>query len=75
MRATGGIINTAIIQAASIWIVASRDLGLLREHGGHIETTIAAKYLIKQTGYVKRMRSNAGKIAMSHHARRSENNS
>ena len=66
LRVAGGVVNTAIVQAASLGIIAARDPGLLREHGGHIEITKAwAKSLLKRMGYVKRKGSNAGKITVS----------
>ena len=55
--------NTAIVQAASLGIIAARDSGLLPELGGHIEITKAwAKSLLKR---MKRKGSNAGKITVS----------
>lgn len=66
LRVAGGVVNTAIVQAAAVGIIGARDPGLLREHGGHIEITKAwAKSLLKRMGYVKRKGSNAGKITVS----------
>ena len=48
--------------AAAEGIIAARDLGKLREHGGHIHIMKAwAKSLLVRMGYVKRKCSNAGK--------------
>ena len=67
MRNTGGVVNTAIVVAAGRGVIASKNPGLLREHGGHIEVTKAwAKSLLMWMGYVKRKCSNAGKISVSH---------
>ena len=50
--------------AAAGGIVAARDAGMLREHGGHIEFTKSwAKSLLKRMGYVKRKSSNAGSLS------------
>ena len=49
LRIAGGVVNTAIVQAASLGIIAARDPGLLREQGGHIEITKPwAKSLMKR---------------------------
>ena len=67
MRNTGGVVNTAIVMAAARGVIASKNPGLLREHGGHIEVTKAwTKSLLMRMGYVKRKCSNAGKISVSH---------
>lgn len=67
LRKVGGVVNTTIVVAAAEGIVAARDSGLLREHGGHIEISKAwAKSLFKRMGYVKRKSSNAGKVTVSH---------
>lgn len=66
MRKVGGVVNTGIVMAAARGITASRNPGLLREHGGHIEITKAwAKSLLMRMGYVKRKCSNAGKVSVS----------
>ena len=63
-RAAGGVINTAIVMAAAVVIVSSRDITALRSHGGHIEITKTwAKSLLKRMGYVKRKSCNAGKVS------------
>ena len=65
MRAVGGVVNTNICMAAAEGIVASRDQGLLAQHGGHIQITNAwARSLLTRMGYVKRKCSNAGKVAV-----------
>ena len=52
--------------AAAEGIVASRDQGLLAQHGGHIQITKTwARSLLTRMGYVKRKCSNAGKVAVS----------
>ena len=67
MRMVGGVVNTAIVMAAAEGIIASRDSGKLREHGGLIQITKAwAKSLLVRMGYVKRKCSNPGKISVSH---------
>ena len=54
LRAVGGDVNTAIVQAAAVEIVGARDPGLLREHGGHIKITkLWAKSILKRMGFVK----------------------
>ena len=51
--------------AAAEGIVASRDQGLLAQHGGHIQITKTwARSLLTRMGYVKRKCSNAGKVAV-----------
>ena len=37
LQVAGGVVNTAIFQAAALGIIGARDPGLLREYGGHIE--------------------------------------
>ena len=65
MRAVGGVVNTNICMAAAEGIVASRDQGLLAQHGGHIQITNTwARSLLTRMGYVKRKCSNAGKVAV-----------
>ena len=67
VRTVGGVINTEIVMAAAEGIIAARDLGKLREHGGHIHITKAwAKSLLVRMGYVKRKCSNAGKTSVLH---------
>jgi hypothetical protein len=66
LRVAGGVVNTAIVQAAALGIVGARDSGLLREHGGHIDISKPwAKSLLKRMGYEKRKGSNAGKLTVS----------
>ena len=64
-RAVGGVVNTAIVMAAAVGIVSSRDITKLSLYGGHIHITKPwAKSLLKRMGYVKRKCSNAGKISV-----------
>ena len=63
MRAVGGVVNTNICMAAAEGIVASRDQGLLAQHGGHIQITNTwARPLLTR---IKRKCSNTGKVAVS----------
>ena len=65
MRAVGSVVNTNICMAVAEGIVASRDQGLLAQHGGHIQITNTwARSLLTRMGYVKRKCSNAGKVAV-----------
>ena len=53
-RAAGGVVNTAIVMAAAVGIVSSRDMTKLSSHGGFINITKTwAKSLPKRMGYVK----------------------
>ena len=64
MTAVGSVVNTNICMAEGI--VASRDQGLLAQHGGHIQITNTwARSLLTRIGYVKRKCSNAGKVAVA----------
>ena len=63
-RAAGGDVNTAIVMAAAVGIVSSRDVTKLSSNGGYVNITKTwAKSLLKRMGYVKRKCSNAGKIS------------
>ena len=54
-RAVGGVVNMAIVMAAAVGIVSSRDVTKLSSHGGYVNITKTwAKSLLKQMGYVKR---------------------
>ena len=62
-RAAGGVVNTAIVMAAAVGIISSRDVTKLSSHEGYVNITKTwAKSLLKRMGYVKRKCSNAGKI-------------
>ena len=64
MRAAGGVVNTAIVMAAAVGIVSSRDVTKLSSYGGYMNITKTwAKSLLKQMEYVKRKCSNAGNIS------------
>ena len=55
LRATSGVVNTAIVLAAAEGIVAATDCSFLRQHGGSLVLTKAwAKSLINRMGFVKR---------------------
>ena len=63
-RAAGGVVNTAIVMAAAVGIMSSRDVTKLSSHGGYVNITKTwAKSLLNRMGYVKRKCSNAGKIS------------
>lgn len=63
-RAAGGVVNTAIVMAAAVGIVSSRDFTKLSSNGGYMNITRTwAKSLLNRMGYVKRKCSNAGKIS------------
>ena len=65
MRAVGSVVNTNICMVVAEGIVASRDQGLLAQHGGHIQiTNNCARSLLTRMGYIKRKCSNAGKVAV-----------
>ena len=54
LRTVGGVINTAIVMAATEGIIAARDRGLFVQYGGHIKITRSwAKSLLKRMGYIK----------------------
>ena len=62
-RNAGGVVNTAIVMAAAVGIMSSRNVTVLKSHGGHVEITKSwAKSLLQRMGYVKRKCSNAGKF-------------
>ena len=66
LRKVGGVVNTAIVQAAVEGIVAAKKPSLLVKHGGHIIITKGwVKSLFSRMGYVKRKGSNAGKITVT----------
>ena len=71
LRTTGAVVNTVVVMAAAVGIVAARDVTKLREYdghlyGGHIDITKSwARSLLNRMGYVKRKCSNAGKITVS----------
>ena len=71
LRITGTVVNTAVVMAAAIGIVAARDVTKLREYdgtfyGGHIDITKSwARSLLNRMGYVKRKCSTAGKATIS----------
>ena len=63
-RAAGGVVNTAIVMAAAVGVMSSRDDTKLSSHGGYVNITKTwAKSLLNRMGYVKRKCSNAGKIS------------
>ena len=52
-RAAGGVVNTAIVMAAAVGIVSSRDVTKLSSNGGYVNITKTwAKSLLKRMGYV-----------------------
>ena len=66
LRKVGGVVNTAIVQAAAEGIVAAKKPLFLVKHGGHITITKGwVKSLFSRMGYVKRKGSNAGKITVT----------
>ncbi len=66
-RGAGGVINIAIVMAAAVGIVSSRNITALRSHGGYIEITKPwAQSLLKRMGYVRRKCCNAGKVSPLH---------
>ena len=68
-RNAGGVVNTAIVMAAAVGIMSSRNMTVLKSHGGHVEITKSwAKSLLQRMGYVKQKCSNAGKISPTHFA-------
>ena len=61
-RAAGGVVNTAIVMAAAVGIMSSRDVTKLSLHGGCLNVTKTwAKSLLKRMWYVKRECSNTRK--------------
>ena len=55
LRATAGVVNTAIVLAAAEGIVAATERSLLSQHGGSLVLTKAwAKSLLIRMGFVKR---------------------
>lgn len=67
LRKAGGVVDTLITLSAAEGTVAARGPGLFVKHGGHIELTKAwAKFFFQRMGYVKRKRSNTGKVTVAH---------
>ena len=67
LRKVGGVVNTSIVMAAAEGIVAAKNPSLLVVHGGHIQISKGwVKSLFHRMGYVKRKRSNAGKVTVAH---------
>ena len=67
LRKVGGVVNTAIVNAAAEGILAAKNPSLLVKHGDHIEITKGwVKSLFNRMGYVKTKGSNAGKITVAH---------
>ena len=63
LRATAGVVNTAIVLAAAEGIVAATERSLLRQHGGSLVLTKAwAKSLLIRMGFVKRKGSTSAKL-------------
>ena len=65
LRKVIGVVNTTIVMAAANGIIVAKNPALLAQHGSHIEITkVWAKSIFQRMGYVKRKRSNAGKITV-----------
>ena len=63
LRSTGGVVNTAIVEAAAQGIISARCPGKLQHEGGDICIGKDwAKSLMQRMGFVKRKVSNAGKV-------------
>ena len=73
LRATAGVVNTAIVLAAAEGIVAASERSLLRQHGGSLVLTKArAKSLLIKMGFVKRKGSTSAKLPVPEFEKRKE---
>ena len=73
LRATAGVVNTAIVLTAAEGIVAATDRSLLRQHGGSLVLTKAwAKSLLIRMGFVKRKGSTSAKLPVAEFEKRKE---
>ena len=73
LRATAGVVNTAMVLAAAEGIVSATERSLLRQHGGSLVLTKAwTKSLLIRTGFVKRKGSTSAKLPDSEFEKRKE---
>ena len=73
LRATAGVVNTAIVLAAAEGIVSATERSPLRQHGGSLVLTKAwAKSLLIRMGFVKRKCSTSAKLPVSEFEKRKE---